>query len=93
MLVAYLFYTLHFVSLNPQPLFCPLFPLPTGDHKFFLCICESVSVLFFCCIFLIPLTCDIRQYLSILTYVTRHNTLQVDPCGCKWQDFILSMAE
>ena len=28
-----------------------------------------------------------------LTYFTKHNTFQVHPCCCKWQNFILFMAE
>ena len=54
-LVAYLFYTYTFVTLNPLPhLAPPLFPLPNSNHKFVSYICESLSILpytFICFIF------------------------------------------
>lgn len=48
--VAYLFYTLHVVSLNPRPLFCPPFPLPPGDQS--LCsVFVSLFLFYFSAVF------------------------------------------
>ena len=56
--LQHLFYTQQFVPLNPLHLFCSSrHPLPSGNHQFVLCICESASVLlylFICFIFQIP---------------------------------------
>ena len=81
-------------TLNPLHLFHlpPPTLLPSVNHQFVLYIYESVSVLF------VHLFCFIESsykwnYAVIvflcLTYFSYPNTLQVYPCCCKSQDFIL----
>ena len=63
-------------------------------------VSESVSVLlysFTCFIFQIPYTSgDIQVVVFVflcLIYFTKHSTLRVHSCCCKWQNFILFMAK
>ena len=66
-------------------------PSPLVTTILFLGIYESLYVLlclFVSFVFQLPHISEIMQYFS-LTFFTWHNTLQVQPCCCKWQDFII----
>ena len=75
----------------------PTFPfLSTGNYYFVFCTSESASVLLYspvCCIFQILHITDIVFVFLCLIYSTQHNTLQFYSHYCKWQNFILFMAE
>jgi len=47
---------------------------------------RSILYLQVCCIFQISCVSDIIQYLSLSDLFTSHNTFQIHPCCCKWQD-------
>ena len=92
--IAYPFDTLKYISINPIPLICPslLFISPLLTTNLF---SMSVSLfLFYVYIHLVVLFnsfgfhMEVIQYLS-LTDFTKHNTFQLHPHCCKWQDFIL----
>ena len=55
-----------FASANPKlPIFLSFIPLPLGNHKSILCICESVFIpQIYCVLFYIPHVSDIILYLS-----------------------------
>ena len=80
---------------NPNLSFSHL-PSPLCNHKFVFYASESLSVL---CIHLFCIfRFHIKLYHTIFvflcwTYFTKHNILQVHLCCCKWDCFILFMAE
>ena len=80
-----LFYNKKFIPLNSFHLFCP-----TPHHHHLFSISMSLFLLCFICLyFQIPQISEIIWYVSFLTYLTQHNTLQVHSCWCRWKDFII----
>ena len=85
------------MPLTPLPLCCSsLFPSP---HWLSLVCSLYLWVCFFFVIFtslMYFLDFSYKWYHTVfffLTYFTYHNTLQVHPCCCKWQNFILFLPE
>lgn len=62
-------------SLRPRPL------VPTR----LLCFCEHATVLL---VFSIPHLSDIIEYCLALTDFMDHSAFQIQPCCCKWYDFL-----
>ena len=91
-------HTQQFLSSTLLPLYC--YP-PAVHTQVTTTILFSISVHLLlvllqsldCFIFQIPHINDILHYLSFSVYFTYHNTLQIHPCCCKWQNFAFFMAE
>ena len=75
----------------------PILPLPPSLYPLIITSLFSISVCFFFVIFISLfdfLDSTYKWYPTVfiflhLTYFTKHNTLQVYPCCCKWQNLIL----
>ena len=70
------------------PLFCSFpTPLSTGNHKYVLYILSINLFLLYWFIFIFQILTYSIVFLC-LSYFTKHNTFQVHPCCCKWQNFV-----
>ena len=59
------------------------------SYTLYLCIC-FFFVMFTGLLYFLDSTCKLSYNICLsLTYFTQHNALQVHPCCCKWQDFVL----
>ena len=94
--VVYLFYSCCFVPMNPIPLICPSLPLPSSAWSPLVCaLCPSacfcfVSMFVYLFVFFrFPMSVVLHGHCSSLSDFTLYDHLQVQPCCCKWHDFIL----
>ena len=86
-------YLLISLTYFTHPSSYPSYPWQTPVCSLHLCICFLfvISVHLF---FQIPHINESSYFIFLcLTQFTQHSTLQVYPCCCKWQDFIIFMAE
>ena len=84
--------SLHLPTPNFQSIPLPP-PLPLGNHKSVLYICQSVSVSQVCSYVLYfrfhTQVISFGICLSLSDLLAQHDNLQVHPCCCKWHYFIL----